>query len=536
MPDLDTPTAPAQVAPGRVASWLRSQRIKAGLSQQAVADAARELGANLSRSHLSNLELGVYPLAPQHVVVLDTILNGRGELISLVEDEWGRTTAPLPQSDWVKLGESIHDFLGGDHAGPDLVDEHNTRLWWANQPDGDAVVVEGRAEVENLVHVLLSMAARDFVPRIKGPIEFTGMFEGFRDDDRHAGFPLSVRHALRSALERGWRCRHYIPVRPDDTDKAALVYVAAALMPCPNYTPLLVDPQVAPTLESFLVIPGLAAAQFIATGTARHVDAAIVYKGDHATRVIQQRIRRIDALSKEFVLRRDRTVRKGPDATEDELEQKKALAYAERIPGPSRHLLTRWPSVTIAPKLYAELIEARKQTASSTDCAVWDEVTEYHSRRFDAFRENLGNGHPFQLILPESAFLLSGGDAENGELDREQRRRQFAFVLEELLPNDRFEVAIAPDKWAKRIEQCRWAVHERASGSGGVVSVQTFYTPPLDGFHVRQNRELRVDLTIEAPGAVRAFSAYFAHIWKESDAQGARERLETAVDGRSLAE
>ncbi len=199
------------------------------------------------------------------------------------------------------------------------------------------------------------------------------------------------------------------------------------------------------------------------------------------------------------------------------------------VRGPARQLLEAWPTVSFHPELYAELVNRRMKLAGSSEPEAWAEMIKLHQERFRAFKENLADGYEFQLILPRTALSLPEAGTNGEAVTFAERRKHFEFVLTELLEKDNFQVGIAPDKWTERINSCRWSVNEPASGGGGVVSVQTFYTPPLDGFDVRQSQKLRVDLKIEAPGAVRAFSSYFAHVWDESDRSSVRELLEKAL-------
>ncbi len=505
-------------------AWLKRHRQLRGLTQQQVVDAVLRAGASLSRGHYGNFEAGVHTPGPSIVGVLDLVLQGEGSLIELAERLSGtQLTTPL-RADVIGLARTIHEDLpdwaedaSPPAAGDDVPD--STRAWWNEKAVGSAFVVEGRDEVKRVLHDLLSLVAtRD--PRDNESIEFAGALEGFRGGEgQRAGFPLRVRDVLRRAMERGWVCRHYIPVPPQVGPEAtALVRVAAPLMPCEKYEPRLIDPEDVPAVGNLVLLPGVAAVELLSTGTAKSIDAAVVHKRDEVAKLIEKRIRSIASLSgKPFVVRDVRTNDPlSPTLTADELSHRRFLASAAKINGPSRLVVDRWPTAMILQEDYVSVIERRRKAAKGQGEG-WGDMIVMQRDRFEAFRRHLESGLPYQVIITrENLRLPSEKENHWRALNLAERKRQRAYLAELLATYKNFEIGIAPDPLAQRIEKCRWEVHDGAPE--GLVLLQTHYTP---GFNTNDwspgRQERRVDLKITAAAAVNSFSAYFRHIWLQTE-------------------
>jgi hypothetical protein len=125
---------------------------------------------------------------------------------------------------------------------------------------------------------------------------------------------------------------------------------------------------------------------------------------------------------------------------------------------------------------------------------------------------------PYQIIITrENLRLPSVKENHWRALNLAERKRHFAYIAEMLRTYDNFQIGIAPDPLAQRIEKCRWEVHDEAPGA--IVLLQTHYTPGLNtnGWSPGPQKERRVDLKLSAAAAVNSFRAYFQHVWLQTE-------------------
>lgn len=552
-------TKPATATSARLVELIVQRRKAANLTQQEAVRRLDRLGLAISRGHYASLERG-RGLKADHVVAFDHVFGAGGELISVAEEEWGYRLSSSFLGLWARLGEGIHedwvelaetsegsragDPLPGDADEPSALNPASLssaafeRLeeWLDSVQDGE--VFEGRERMERAAFYLLSLSTKDPHPELRPPIEFSGAFEGFRKSGRRAGLPRSIRNAVRAAMEKGRECRHYIPAHPDDPDSTTLVYVASPLIACPNFSARIVDVTRVPVVENLLVVPGRATMQFFATNSTSSIDAAVIYKRADARRVIEERVGQIASGSEAFRVQRYER-RREIEVTENELEFQGLLTGVAAIDGSCNVLAGEFPSATIPVKAYAAGIANRKKVAQSATSPVWERMKDLHQQRVSFLRTQLKAGHRHRVIIapdalkpPSDQTLRPEDDYTKVYLPLKAHRKHLENVLSLLDDHEGiFEVGIADEELSSRIPRCKWEVRDH--GASGVLIVHTDYTPPLQSLLGRSAGEIvQVDLKIEAPAVIRAFSAFFRGMWSartQTDPGVVRDRLTEAI-------
>jgi transcriptional regulator with XRE-family HTH domain len=531
-----------------IGDWLKARRERLGWTQKQVVEAVERAGAQLSRGHLSNFESGAYAPSPALTVVLDLVLDGEGALIRLAEEVLEvRIESPM-HPDFIGLARTLHEEMprwaedaedaqeAADGAKAPTSPSPAAKRKREQRTGRSAPTIQGREAVESAVRDLLAIAASRS-PRDGERIELSGSFKGLRGYPGRGGLPPSIREALRLALESGWKCRHYIQSPPPTGPEAAeLVFVAAPLMPCPQYDPLLVARDKVPAVDDFLFIPGVAAVGFQASAATGGIDAAFVHESDgEQAYELLEKLHELKPYSFKFVERRVRQHDPfTPRLTRDELKHRRFLAEAARLTGPARLVVDRWPTSTIPPEDYVAMVERRrdaaaraaeaeevrtKEGAPTTEVteAEWDEMKEMQAARFEELRRHLRSGLPYQLIITPSALRLPSRNENNWTgLNLHERERHFEYVRT-LLEDENFEIGVASDPWAHRIEKCRWELHDQMPG--GEVRLETHFTPGLNKneWEPGPPKECRVDLRITTPAAIGSFSSYFRQLWLKTE-------------------
>lgn len=540
------------------AEWIQAARKEAGLTQEEVVQRLRTVGLAISRGHFASLEHG-RGLKPDHVVALDHLFHAGGALIAVAESEWGQSISSSRLEAWARLGEGIHQdwvelaesvssdrrsarspdrevFGAGSPAGIGELQE-----WWSGVQDGD--VVETPERIEAAVFYLLTLARDEPRPELRHPIQFCGPFEGFRKAGRKAGLPHLVREAVRMAMEKGWECRHYIPMHPEDVESTTLVYVASPLIACRRFHAMTVDLSRASVVENLLVIPGYATVQFFATGNARRIDAAVIHKRPETRRVIEERVKQIASVSEGFdVTRFER--RHDAEVTSNEVEFQRLLRGVDAKGGNCFVLAGDFPSSSIPPEAYAAGIRARRTAArrrgvlQSED--VWADMAKLQEGRTELLAEQLEHGLRHQIIITDEALKLSTSVERTPDDDYTKVYLPKTSLIAHLkhvrnLMNeypDVFEVGIANPDLAARIMRCKWQVRDR--GTGGTLVVHTDHTPQESRLLPSEHqRSAQVDLKIESDAAVKAFTAFFREVWStktETDPDTVKGRIERAID------
>lgn len=490
--------------------WIRNRRRTLGLTQEEVVQAVRRSGIAMSRGHLSNLETGAYPLRAEHVIAFDRVLEADGWLMALAERVWGRPVRGLLPVDWANIGRSMYDLLANDAKNPVSIEQDDIELWWNERPPGDSIVVKGREQVEAAMFALIRLAAKQPLPQTLPPIALAGVFEGLRSGNR-PGLPKLVRESLRAVMERGRQCRHYIPSERDDLDETTLVYIVAPLLACPRFDARILDRKVSPVVENMMVIPHLASVQFYATESARHIDAAVIHTGAEPRRVLEDRMAQLDAMSSRFVARYPRqevASEEDFELTEPELAFRRRLAEIATIRGPACAVLAHFPTATNPPAVYAERIDRRRKMSKNEFDPAWREIVDLQAERHFALRDQLERGFSYRVVVPEEQFDTPPEDSD--EWTRDERSALFDGLLALLEEYPTFEIGVASPRLAPGVAGCRWEV--RQSQARSIVLVQSFATvgrrPPNGDPDLQA-----VDILIEKPGPVRAFSNYFDDLW-----------------------
>lgn len=494
-----------------LAEWIRDRRRSMRMTQEEVIKRVRKAGIVMSRGHLSNLETGAYPLRPDHVLALDRALEADGLLISRAERVWQRPINGLLPADLVEIGKSMYRLLVLDAASrPVDLAKDGLDQWWRDRTKGDSFVVQGRDDVEAVMLDLLALAAKQPPSESADPIALAGAFEGFRSG--RPGLPKPVRGGLRQVMERGHECRHYIPSDRDDLDETTLVYIVAPLLACPRFKARMLDPKISATVENMLVIPGLAAVQFYATDSAKDIDAAVIHTGLDARRVLERRISQLREVSSEFVTRYPRNLDdETRGLTDAEVSFRRRLAEISTIKGPARAVLAHFPTATNPPEVYRARLDRRKDDpfyiADQSDVA---DIVTLQARRYQALREHLERGLPYQVVVPMEQFELPADDTV--EWHRSERKAQFEYLLELLAEFPSFELGFAAPVLEPGVKACQWEVRESQARSVVIVQASGTVGPPVDGKPQLQP----VDILITQPGCVKAFSSYFQDMWGRS--------------------
>jgi transcriptional regulator with XRE-family HTH domain len=533
--------------------WVRARRKSLDLTQEDVVRRLDGIGLTISRGYFAALEQG-RGFKPDHVVALDYVLDGGGALIEVAEHEWGQPVRSSFLRHWARLGEGIHEDwvqLAASATRPaedpsqradsaTILDADEKAVgelekWWESLPDGE--VFKSTRRIERAVVYLLTLAAQRTEPQLRPPIELSGAFEGFRTAGQRAGLPRLVRNALRDAMEKGWRCRHYVPMNPDDVDATTLVYVALPLIACPNFTARTVDLSRVPVMENLLIIPGLATVQFFATTTTRDIDAAVIHKRPDTRGVIAQRVKQIASATEHFYVQRYERSR-AAKVTENEAAFQRLLTDVAQLPGDCYVLAGELPSSTIPPVAYKRGVTERSKKAHSTDDPIWKTMRELQQERVDLLEAHLKNYRVRVIVttemLAERTKAVRGPDDDHTKVYLPLKGQIEHLEHVKKLMNDhrgKFEVGIADEDLAPRVKRLKWEV--RDNGATGALVVHTDYTPPVTNELGRTSSETaQVDLKVESPAAVKAFSSFFREMWAnktDTDFDSVNQRLNEII-------